>query len=206
MDFSFDSDSEYTDQSFKRINYRNKTINRKTFQNCIFTNCAFQEATFLNCKFRDCSFSDCDLRLMHVAGSSFRESIFKHSTVTGVNWVEGSWSKSGLLESIGFIDSEVSYSSFFGLELAKLVITKCVAKNADFAEANLTQADFTETDFAESRFLHTNLTEANFTHARNYAIDPGLNKLKDAKFSLPEAINLLRCMNIVLVDDLAADN
>ncbi len=137
---------------------------------------------------------------MHVTGSSFRETVFKKSNVTGVNWVEGSWSKSGLLESIGFIESEVSHSTFLGLELSKMVMAKCVAKNADFAEANLTKADLTETDLTESRFLRTNLTEADLTHARNYAIDPGLNTLKKAKFSLPEAVNLLRCMNIVLVD------
>src|ERR1041385_5717852 len=158
MDFSFDTESEYADQTFKRINYRNKTVNRKTFQDCTFTNCTFQETAFLNCKFRDCSFSDCDMRLMRVTGCSFREAVFKHSNVTGVNWVEGSWSKSGLLESIGFIESEVSYSTFMGLELSKMIMTKCVAKNADFSEANLTKADFTETDLAESRFLNTNLT------------------------------------------------
>jgi uncharacterized protein YjbI with pentapeptide repeats len=139
---------------------------------------------------------------MRVPGSSFRETTFKKSAVVGVNWVEASWSKSGLLESVGFIECEVSHSIFMGLELKKMVLTKCVAKDADFAEANLTQANFTHTDFAESRFLHTDLTEADFTNARNYAIDVAINTVKKAKFSLPEAVNLLRCMNIVLVDKL----
>jgi fluoroquinolone resistance protein len=52
----------------------------------------------------------------------------------------------------------------------------------------------------ESRFLHTNLTEANFTDASNYAIDVQQNTVKHAKFALPEAVNLLRCMDIELVD------
>jgi uncharacterized protein YjbI with pentapeptide repeats len=185
MEFSFDENAEYTDRAFERVTYRAKMVNRRAFDNCTFTKCIFQEITFQNCKFRNCTFSGCNLRLMRVAGSSFRETIFKQSAVTGVNWGEGSWSKSGLLDSIGFSESEVSYSVFFGLALTKMVMAKCVAKNADFAEANLTQADFTATDFAEARFLHTNLTEANFTHARNYAIDPGLNNVKGAKFSLP---------------------
>jgi fluoroquinolone resistance protein len=140
---------------------------------------------------------------MRVTGSSFRNTLFEKSAVIGVNWAEGSWSKGGLLESIGFIDSDISHSTFLGLELSKMVLRSCVAKDADFAEANLTQADCTYTDFTESRFLHTNLTEADFTHARNYAIDVSLNTTKQAKFSLPEAVNLLRCMNIILVDSFA---
>lgn len=201
MEFSFDAEAEYTDQTFKKVTYRGKAVNRKVFSSCTFKNCTFQEITFQNCKFRDCAFTECDLRLMHVTGSSFRETTFTKSTVSGVNWAEGSWSTSGLLDSIGFVETDVSYSTFLGLNLTKMALRKCIAKNADFAEADLTGADFTETDLAESRFLHTNLTEADFTHARNYAIDPSLNTLKKTKFSLPEAINILRCMNIVLVDD-----
>jgi fluoroquinolone resistance protein len=120
--------------------------------------------------------------------------------VIGVNWADGSWSKGGLLNSIGFDVCDISYSTFIGLELKKLTLTNCTAKDADFAEADLTQADCSGTDFAESRFLHTNLTEANFTDARNYAIDVALNVIKKAKFSLPEAVNLLRFMDIELVD------
>ncbi len=200
MDLPFDGDNEFIDRSFKRVIYAGKVVKGKTFQDCTFANCSFQESTFQNCKFRDCTFSDCNLRLVHVPGSSFRETEFKKSTLTGVNWVEGSWSKSGLLESIGFVDCDVSYNNFLGLALAKTVLTKCVAKNADFAEADLSEATLSETDFTEARFLHTNLSKADFTNARNYAIDPSLNTLKEAKFSLPEAVNLLRCMNIILVE------
>src|SRR5262249_16875886 len=140
--------------------------------------------------------------LIRVSGSSFRDTVFKKCAVVGVNWVEGSWTKIGLTESIGFIECDVSHSIFMGLELQKMVLTKCVAKVVDFTEANLTKAELTHSDFAESRFMHTNLTEANFVDARNYAIDVSVNTVKKAKFSLPEAVNLLRCMNIVLVEDL----
>src|SRR5258706_4703988 len=126
--------------------------------------------------------------------------MYKQSNESMVNWVEAAWSKAALLDSIGFTGCDVSYSTFIGLELKKMLLTKCNAKNADFAEANLTGADLTHTDFVECRFLHTNLTEADFTFALNYAIDVTLNTVKKAKFSLPEAVNLLRCMNIVIVE------
>jgi fluoroquinolone resistance protein len=200
MEFSFEANSEYSDQDFKKISYGNRTVSQTTFQNCTFTDCSFQETTFLNCKFRDCTFKKCNMRLMKVAGSSFRNVVFEQSSLIGVNWVDAAWSKQGLLDSIGFIECDISHSTFIGLALKKLVVQKSTAKNTDFAEANLTQADFTGTDLAESRFLHTNLTEADFTDAYNYAIDVQLNTVKQAKFALPEAVNLLRCMDIVLVD------
>jgi fluoroquinolone resistance protein len=200
VDFSIDKQTEHREQVFKRVAYHNKTLNGRAFYDCTFVHCNFQESVLQNCKFRNCTFQDCDLRLMKVPGSSFRNTVFDKSKVVGVNWAEGSWSKSGLLESIGFTECDISYSTFIGLELPKLVLTKCTAKNADFAEANLSGADCTYTDFAESRFLHTNLTEADFTHARNYAIDVYLNTIKQARFSLPAAVDLLRFMNIVLVE------
>jgi hypothetical protein len=46
-----------------------------------------------------------------------------------------------------------------------------------------------------SRFLHTTLTGAS-----NYAIAANLNTLKGTKFSLPEAMNLLHSLDIVVTD------
>ncbi|HLY26140.1 MAG TPA: pentapeptide repeat-containing protein [Aggregatilineales bacterium] len=198
MEITFEANGEYTDQVFRRAAYAQERVSHVTFDNCQFIGCIFQEARLENCKFRDCTFQDCDLRLMHVPGSSFRNTRFEQCKVIGVNWTEGSWAKSGLLDSIGFSGCDVSHSTFIGLNLKAMALTRCAAKNADFAEADLTRADFTATDFVESRFLHTNLTEANFTGAQNYAIDVSLNTVKKAKFSLPEAINLLRCMDIEL--------
>jgi uncharacterized protein YjbI with pentapeptide repeats len=200
LEISFDANVEYVDKIFRRVTVRNQTASQIAFDNCTFIHSSFLETIFERCKFRDCTFQNCDLQIVRVTGSSFRDTLFKQSKVTAVNWAEGAWSKQGLLESIGFVESDVSYSTFIGLELPKMRLTKCTATNADFAEANLTQADCTHTDFVESRFLHTNLTEADFTNARNYAIDVALNVVKKTKFSLPEAVNLLRCMDIVLVE------
>ena len=75
-----------------------------------------------------------------------------------------------------------------------------MARNVDFADANLTQADLTGTDFYGSLFLHTDLTEADLTHAQNYHISASLNVLKRTRFSFPEAMSLLAALNIILVE------
>ena len=198
MDISFDSASDFSDQVFKRVTYQKQQINRKTFNTCTFTNCSFMEAAFTNCRFVDCTFKECDLRMMTVKGSAFTNTQFEKSKVIGMNWAEGTWAKSGLLNSIGFSECDISYCTFIGLNLRKIKIIQCTAKDTDFAEADLTEADCTYTDFTESRFLHTDLTGADFRHATNYSISPLLNKLKKAKFSLPEAVALLYGLDIVI--------
>ena len=44
--------------------------------------------------------------------------------------------------------------------------------------------------------MRTDLTGADFRDAKNYVIHPALNKLSKARFSLPDAMNLLYCMDI----------
>ncbi|MGB9301543.1 MAG: pentapeptide repeat-containing protein, partial [Anaerolineae bacterium] len=94
----------------------------------------------------------------------------------------------------------ISHSTFIGLSLQSVQIRDCVATDVDFREADLSQADFGSTDLSQSIFGNTNLSEADLSRARNYRIDPGQNVLKQARFSLPEAMSLLHSMDIVLVD------
>ncbi|HVO43090.1 MAG TPA: pentapeptide repeat-containing protein, partial [Aggregatilineales bacterium] len=119
--------------------------------------------------------------------------------VTGINWTTTVWPKGALFVPVYFSNCDISYSVFIGLEMKRAQIIRCVAKEADFAEADLTQANCSGTNFAGSRFLHTNLTEADFTGALSYSINPTLNTLKKARFSLPEAVNLLAGLDIVIV-------
>jgi uncharacterized protein YjbI with pentapeptide repeats len=103
---------------------------------------------------------------------------------------------------VGFFKSALSHSTFIGLSLKGIQIKACLATGVDFREADLSQADFAGTDLSESLFGDTNLTEADLSRARNYHIDPSQNAVKQAKFSLPEAMSLLYGLDIVLVEEL----
>jgi uncharacterized protein YjbI with pentapeptide repeats len=100
---------------------------------------------------------------------------------------------SGLLQFVNFV---ISHSNFLGLSLRGARFTKCFAKGADFREADLAGADLTHTDFADGLFGKTNLTGADLTRARNYSIRVSDNQVKEAKFSMPEAMALLYCLDI----------
>ena len=87
------------------------------------------------------------------------------------------------------------------MKVPNLVLKNSIAKEVDFMEADCSDANFEGTDFEKSKFHQTNLTKANFNNAFNYAIDFNNNTLKGAKFSMPEAVSLLRGLDIVLKDN-----
>ena len=200
MDLLAGKQTSYEDQEFTGVNHVGQILAGILFQDCFFTNCNFSEAAFLNCEFHNCRFSQCNLSLVSVKNSQFKGIQFKDSKAIGINWAEASWPRLGGLESIDFTGCALNYASFFGLSLKGRELSGCTALEVDFAEADLTDANCTRTDFQKSRFLNTNLTCADFTNARNYMISPLLNKIKHAKFSLPEAMSLLYSLDIILVN------
>ena len=61
-------------------------------------------------------------------------------------------------------------------------------------------ANFTYTDFSHSLFGRTQLLRRISAEPSNYDIDIFNNKIKGAKFSRDEAIRLLNCLDIELMD------
>jgi uncharacterized protein YjbI with pentapeptide repeats len=171
------------------------------FIDCVFSACSLREAYLRACRFGGCVFRDCDLSLLRVHRSTFRNTLLERSKVIGVNWAEADWPKGKpLFPSIEFVDCAISYSTFLGLRLDGIRIERCIALDVDFTEADLTGANLRDTDLEASRFLKTNLTDADLTGATNYAISATLNTLKGTRFSFPEAIRLLRALDIILTD------
>ena len=199
----------YEDQVFRKLTLENEDVAAVTFYDCSFTNCNFAESTFRSCTFRGCTFENCDLSLTKVDDSKFINTVFEHSKIIGVNWVNASWGKNDLhqlLKSIDFIDCVLNYSIFMGLTLEKMLVKKCIARGVDFSEANLKRADCSFSDFTDSQFRHTDLTETDFRGATNYFIKPDLNTLKKTKFSLPEAMSLLYNLDIEIGDPISGAN
>lgn len=192
--------AEYEDQTFDGLVLAGEDIRAKEFESCTFVGCSFLETTFTACRFVDCEFVRCDLSLCRVEDCAFTSVKFIDSQVIGVNWTEASWPARGLFNAIGFERCAISHSTFIGLGLRRVEIVDCVARDTDFAEADLTQASCAGTDFKDSRFLHTDLTKADFTGATNYAIAANLNVLRKTRFALPEAMSLLYGLDIILTE------
>jgi uncharacterized protein YjbI with pentapeptide repeats len=189
---------EFEAQTFSAINYQQQEVAGKTFEECEFVNCTLRETAFKACIFRNCVFRESDLSLGSVLDCIFTATEFRDSHLVGLDWTQANWHQRGFLRTIDFFNCVLNYGTFFGLDLTGINLSECLAKEVDFAEANLTRVNFKATDLSGSRFLHTNLTEADLSGALNYTIAVTSNTLKQAKFSLPEAMSLLYGLDIVL--------
>jgi fluoroquinolone resistance protein len=196
-----DTQAHYADQIFREVHLERGQLVSSEFYDCVFVRCSFVESVFRNCRFVNCAFQRCDLSLVQVPGSTFSSTRFEDSKAIGVNWTQADWPTTGLGNPVGFFKSTISHSTFIGLRLRGIQIRDCVAVDVDFREADLSHADFAGTDLSRSMFGNTNLAEADLSRARNYRIDPAQNVLRQAKFSLPEAMSLLYSMDIVLVEE-----
>jgi uncharacterized protein YjbI with pentapeptide repeats len=194
------SETRYSDQELRDLNLAGIQLDASVFLDIFFIDCSFVETTFKKCRFVNCEFKRCDLSLSKIPGSIFINTFFDESKTIGVNWAQADWTTRDLGRPIKFNNSALNHSTLIGLQLNGIQILNCQAVNVDFREADLSKADFSGSDLSESLFIHTNLSEADLSRARNYLIDPGLNELKKAKFSLPEAMSLLYNMDIILTD------
>ena len=197
-----DSAAHFDSQQFAGLVQQKTIIQSKKFHGCTFKNCKFNETVFQACVFIECVFEECDLSLMRVPYTTFQETRFLKSKLVGVNWAEANWAQQGLLKRqyVDFCACTLDYSTFIGLKLESVEISECSAKQVVFEEVDLTGANCTKTDFESSRFVRANLSEADFTGAVNYDINVQLNTLHKTKFSLPEAVSLLRSLDIILVE------
>jgi uncharacterized protein YjbI with pentapeptide repeats len=95
------------------------------------------------------------------------------------------------LFSVSFESCIVNLSSFHKLKLKKTRFVNSSFHEADFSEADLSQSTLDNCDLARAIFDGTNLERTDLRTAYNYSIDPKLNKIKKAKFSLQGVAGLL---------------
>jgi uncharacterized protein YjbI with pentapeptide repeats len=71
-------------------------------------------------------------------------------------------------------------------------------READFSSADLTASGFLNCDLSRSVFHQSILEKVDFRSANNYSVDPELNRIKKAKFSLPGVSGLLDKYQIII--------
>jgi uncharacterized protein YjbI with pentapeptide repeats len=100
--------------------------------------------------------------------------------------------------SLKFKKCLIDTSNFSDLDLKNTLFQECVIRDTYFTTTNLTGSNFEGSDLRGSTFHNTILCKANLQGAINYSIDPSTNKLKKAKFSTPEVLNLLNHLDIII--------
>ena len=74
----------------------------------------------------------------------------------------------------------------------------CTLSEVNFNQTDITGTVFKKCDLSGARFENTMLEKADFRTAFNYSINPEINKLKKAKFSLQGLPGLLDKYGIII--------
>ncbi len=170
----------------------------ENFSSCVFESCDFTNCNLTGKEFRECVFDRCNLALCKLANATLIDIEFTHSKLVGSDFSavrKPAFSQPFIL----FDDCLVDLCNFSGLPMKGAKFDGCTVRNCTFGQTNLSQASFDRTDLEGTTFHHADLTKADFSSAKNYAIDPTANTLKKTRFSLPEAVSLLRGFDIELV-------
>ena len=184
---------EKEDEQFTSINFSQDGDVADRYERCFFSNCSFQNVELEKVQFYECQFEKCNLSMIQTQDMTFKFNQLSRCKILAVDWTlskdfhENSF-KDCLLESVNFSLLKLDHMSFAGSKL----------HHVEFSESSLKEANFENCDLKGSQFFQTDLRKANFTGASNYQIDVQNNKVNKAKFTLPEAINLLHSLDIQL--------
>lgn len=177
----------FVEKTFDKIDFTAKALEKADYEACFFTNCNFMNADLSDIRFTDCEFTDCDLSTVKLLKTAFQNIKFKDCKLLGLHFDHCS----DFLFEVGFENCTLNLSSFYQRKLKKTRFANCGLQEVDFAEADLSQAVFDNCDLFKAIFENTVLEKADLSSAYNYSINPELNKIKKAKFSIPDVIGLL---------------
>ena len=98
--------------------------------------------------------------------------------------------------SVSIENCNLNHSSFYHTKLKGTTFKDLKLQEADFTGCDLSSSLFDNCDLTEASFENTNLEKADFRTSFNYSIDPELNRMKKARFSLAGIPGLLIKYNI----------
>jgi len=165
-----------------------KRIEEHTYEKQQFIGEDFRASAFLSVTFKNCMFSECK-----VEGMRLQDVVFEGCKIVGVGF--------HLCDQNPFFTFKAKDTIFMGCNFAGCKMKgfkaiDCRFEGCHFSETNLEEAVFTGSIFRESPMHHCDLRKADFQGVEGYSIDPRVNKIQKAKFSLPEAVTLLQCFDI----------
>lgn len=186
---------EIEDQIFENLQIES-LHDRKEYMRCRFIKCKFISSHIDNCIFRDCEFRNSVMSNVLFNSSKMYNSKLIHSTFLGINWNSLLGKGKGSRPFTSTENCLFKYCAFHAMDLSKHLFAGSQFHESVFTDCNLLKTDFGSVPFEGTQFVRCNLEEADFRQARGYVIDIKTGKLKNAKFSLPEVIDLLRTLQI----------
>ena len=100
--------------------------------------------------------------------------------------------------SFSFENCILNHSTFYRTKIKKTTFKNTQLRETDFTECDLTESLFDNCDLTSATFDHTIIEKADFRTSYNYTIDPEINRIKKAKFSISGISGLLEKYDIII--------
>lgn len=175
------------EKTFDKVDFTQNPLEKGEYEYCIFKNCDFSNADLSGFVFLECEFTGCNLSLAKLTKTALRGIKFKDSKLLGL--IFDSCNEFGL--ELTFNRCTLDHCSFYQVKLKKTTFKDSRIHQADFTEADLGGSVFDNCDLHRTTFENTLLEKADFTSAYNYTLDPELNRIRKAKFSMAGIAGLL---------------
>jgi fluoroquinolone resistance protein len=177
----------HDNKAFKNTDYSEKTWSGQEFDTCTFSNSNLSKNEFI-----DCLFESCNLSMARLDDSGLRNVKFLNCKLIGIDFSNCHDS----LLSFFFERCILDYAVFIKTKIRKTTFDNCIIKEADFTGADLTNSSFPGCDLTGAVFQGTNLEKVDFRYSINFNIDPEVNWIKKARFSITGIAGLLNKYDI----------
>lgn len=192
---------EFVGETFHKVELEGETVSGALFEDCLFTQCRVKGAVLERCRFSGCQFTDCLLSAPKLKNVTMLSCGFSGCGISGVDWsalVDERKRDMGFLPFDSLERCSLRHCLFYGLDLKGFDFSGADLTGSTFDSCVLEGADFSRCRLGETSFLQNDLRQADFRQAVGYSFSLEGNRVRGAKFSLPEAVGLLSALGLEL--------
>lgn len=184
----------YEGEIFSSQDFSETSLAEFSFFDCRFEHCVFINSLWNKTKFNASQFKNCNISFVKAEGCFLQDVLFDQCKIVGVEFFKCDKT----FFAINIKESVVSTCNFSDLTMKRASFHKSQIKDCFFINTQLVEADFTNTDLQGTVFHKSNLNKSDFSGAINYSINLQSNTVKNAKFSYPEVMGLLKSFDIII--------
>jgi uncharacterized protein YjbI with pentapeptide repeats len=175
------------DKNFEKEDFSNKELAIADYENCIFNNCNLSNADLSKRVFLDCEFIFCNLSSVKLQKAAFKTVKFRDCKLLGLHFEDCD----DFLFEVGFENCQLNLSSFYKMKIKRTSFKNCDLSEVDLTETDMTSSVLNNCDLVGTKFENTILEKTDLRTSFNYSINPEMNKIKKAKFSIHGIAGLL---------------
>jgi len=180
------------DETFTKITADAIKGSNRAFENCRFISSDLSYADLSGMVFTDCYFEGCNLSLIKLSDTGLQDIKFKDCKLSGADFSKAR----DFLFEVNFDNCILDNTIFFKKKNKGAKFTDCQMVETDLTEADFTDAQFVNCNLNRAFFNRTILKNADLRTSYNFIIDPDINNLKKARFSMQGLPGLLAKFDI----------